>query len=86
LGEKWFSDAYRPAGWAADQGRPYYLTESALILLAVLIAGVFWFVGRRNLRTAQAVGHAEDLNADEVQTDIDSDLNQETEEESASNN
>lgn len=86
FGEKWFSDAYRPAGWAADQGRSYYLTELALILLAVLIAGVFWFVGRRNLRTAKAVGHAEVMNADDVQTDIDSDLNQEAEEESASNN
>jgi amino acid transporter len=54
FGDKWFSDAYRPAGWVADQGRPYYLTQLAVLLLVVLIAVGFWYVGRRNLATTPA--------------------------------
>lgn len=49
VGDKWFSDAYRPAGWVADQGRPYYLTQLAVLLFVVSIAALFWFIGRRNL-------------------------------------
>lgn len=49
FGDKWFSDAYRPAGWVADQGRPYYLTQLAVLLFIVLIAALFWYLGQRNL-------------------------------------
>lgn len=49
FGDKWFSDAYRPAGWVADQGRPYYLTQLLVLLVVVLIAAGFWYLGRRNL-------------------------------------
>jgi amino acid transporter len=49
VGDKWFSDAYRPAGWVADQGRPYYLTQLAVLLFVVSIAALFWYLGRRNL-------------------------------------
>jgi amino acid transporter len=51
FGDKWFSDAYRPAGWVADQGRPYYLTQLLVLLVIALIAVAFWMVGRRNLST-----------------------------------
>lgn len=86
FGDKWFSDAYRPAGWEAVQGRPYYLTELALVLGAVLIAGIFWSVGRRNLKSAQTGGHSEVQEIDEDQMESDSYSNHETEEEPASNN
>ena len=86
FGDKWFGDAYRPAGWVADQGRPYYLTELALVLVAVLIAGIFWFVGKRNLQSAQPVAQSETQEVDEDQTESDSNSNHETEEEPASNN
>jgi amino acid transporter len=49
FGDKWFSDAYRPAGWVADQGRPYYLTQLLVLLVVVVIAAGFWYLGRRNL-------------------------------------
>ena len=52
FGDKWFGDAYRPAGWVADQGRPYYLTELTVLLVAVLIAVGFWLIGRRYLKSA----------------------------------
>jgi amino acid transporter len=52
FGNGWFSDAYRPAGWVADQGRPYFLTQLAVILVAVLIAVGFWLIGRRTLTSA----------------------------------
>lgn len=52
FGNGWFSDAYRPAGWVADQGRPYYSTQLAVLLVAVLIAMSFWLIGRRNLTPA----------------------------------
>jgi amino acid transporter len=52
FGDKWFGDAYRPAGWVADQGRSYYLTELAVLLVVVLIAVGFWYIGSRNLKSA----------------------------------
>jgi amino acid transporter len=52
FGNGWFSDAYRPAGWVADQGRQYFLTQLAVILVAVLIAVGFWLIGRRTLTSA----------------------------------
>jgi amino acid transporter len=73
FGDKWFGDAYRPAGWVADQGRPYYLTELAVLLVVVLIAVGFWSIGRRNLKAAPVAS-------------VDSDESDVVEEESASNN
>jgi amino acid transporter len=49
FGDKWFGDAYRPAGWVADQGLPYYTTQLAVLLVVVLISASFWYLGRRNL-------------------------------------
>ena len=86
FGDKWFSDDYRPAGWVADQGRPYYLTELALVLVAVLIAGIFWFIGRRNLQSALTDGYSEIQEIDYDQAESDSDSNPEAEEEPVSNN
>jgi amino acid transporter len=54
FGDKWFSDAYRPAGWVADQGLPYYLIQLSVLLVIALIAVAFWMVGRRNLATIPA--------------------------------
>ena len=73
FGDKWFGDAYRPAGWVADQGRPYYLTELAVLLVVVLIAVGFWSIGRRNLEAAPVAS-------------VDSDESDVFEEEPASNN
>jgi amino acid transporter len=73
FGDKWFGDAYRPAGWVADQGRPYYLTELAVLLAVVLIAVGFWSIGRRNLKAAPVASD-------------DSDESDVVEEEPASNN
>ena len=52
FGDKWFGDAYRPAGWVSDEGRPYYLIQLAVIGLAFLIAVAFWYLGSRNLKAA----------------------------------
>jgi amino acid transporter len=49
LGDSWFGDAYRPAGWVADQGLPYYATQLGGLLVIVLVAVVFWVLGKRNL-------------------------------------
>lgn len=51
FGDKWFSDAYRPAGWVADQGRPYYSTQLAILLAVLVIAIGFWLLGSRNLKS-----------------------------------
>ena len=53
FGDKWFGDEYRPAGWVADQGRPYYLTGLAVLLVVALIAVGFWYIGSRNLSSAR---------------------------------
>lgn len=86
FGDKWFSDAYRPAGWIADQGRPYYLTELALVLVAVLIAGIFWLIGKRNLQSGQTFANSEPQEIDEDQTESDSNSNPQAEEEPTSHN
>ena len=59
FGDNWFSDDYRPAGWVADQGRPYYLTQLSLILIALLIAVGFWLIGRRSVNPTRATRKAE---------------------------
>lgn len=53
LGDEWFSDAYRPAGWVADQGRPYYLTQLVALMAVILVAVAFWLIGRRNLASVR---------------------------------
>ena len=71
FGDKWFSDAYRPAGWVADQGRPYYLTGLSVLLVAVLIAVIFWFIGKHNLNASRKQDKAESIDktvADELVT------------------
>jgi amino acid transporter len=50
FGDKWFSDEYRPAGWVADQGRNYYLTQLSVLLVIAFIALAFWIFGRYNSR------------------------------------
>jgi amino acid transporter len=54
FGDKWFGDEYRPAGWVADEGRSYYLTQLLVLLVIVLLSVVFWILGRRNLATSPA--------------------------------
>ena len=88
FGDKWFGDAYRPAGWVADQGRPYYLIQLVVLLVILLIAVNFWYFGGRNLSSARAAHKSASANkhADGEQVaDVD---NSETEvkEESASDN
>jgi hypothetical protein len=94
FGDKWFGDAYRPAGWVADQGRPYYLTELAVLLVVVLVAVGFWYIGSRNLssdssfRTSNAARkHAKDEQASKEQaSETSEDSDSQAKEESASNN
>ncbi len=66
LGDSWFSDAYRPAGWVADQGRPYYLTQLAILGIITLFALMFWLIGRRNLHHAPPVDEP-NVELDEVE-------------------
>ncbi len=88
LGDKWFSDAYRPAGWVADQGRPYYLIALTMILISILVSSIFWIIGRRNLNSAQdnQILAEVDLSAEEEGADSDSESTDEAQEEPASNN
>ena len=67
LGESWFGDAYRPAGWVADQGRPYFLSQLAVLLVIALISVVFWFLGRRNL--ASTYSHEVEVATDSAEED-----------------
>ncbi|NBO25969.1 MAG: APC family permease [Actinobacteria bacterium] len=67
LGESWFGDAYRPAGWVADQGRPYFLSQLAVLLVITLIAVVFWLLGRRNL--ASTYSHEVEVATDSAEED-----------------
>lgn len=50
FGDSWFSDAFRPVSWVADQGRAYYLTQFAVLFVMILIAVGFWVLGRRESR------------------------------------
>ena len=59
FGDKWFGDEYRPAGWVADEGRPYYSTQLALLVVIVLIAVGFWYIGNRNLNSARTTRKSE---------------------------
>jgi amino acid transporter len=72
FGDKWFGDEYRPAGWVADEGRSYYLTQLLVLLVIVLLSVVFWILGRRNLATSPA-------DAEEIESEA-------SQEEPASNN
>jgi amino acid transporter len=49
FGDDWFGDAFRPAGWVGDQGRPYYLAQLAVLAIIVVKGTAFWAIGRRNL-------------------------------------
>lgn len=55
LGNDWFGDDYRPAGWVANQGRPYYLTLLSVVLVITVIAAILWVCGRRNLNLTRVV-------------------------------
>jgi amino acid transporter len=75
FGDKWFGDEYRPAGWVADEGRSYYLTQLLVLLVIVLLSVVFWILGRRNLATSPA----DASDAEEIESEA-------SQEEPASNN
>jgi len=46
VGEAWFGDEFRPAGWDASQGGLYFLT-AIIPLIAIKVLGIiFWAVGR----------------------------------------
>jgi len=49
LGNGWFSDDYRPEGWEASEKWKYMLTEAVPLAIFVLIAVIFWAIGKRNL-------------------------------------
>jgi amino acid transporter len=84
FGDKWFGDEYRPAGWVADQGRPYYLTGLAVLLVVALIAVGFWYIGKRNLASASARHKAAVTHKHASEANEDSDS--QAKEEPASNN
>jgi amino acid transporter len=67
LGDSWFGDSYRPAGWVADQGRPYFLSQLAVLLVIALISVVFWLLGRRNL--ASTYSHEVEVVTDSAEED-----------------
>ena len=49
LGAGWFSDAYRPDGWEASEKWKYMYTEAIPLGIFILIAVLFWAIGKRNL-------------------------------------
>ena len=84
FGDNWFSDAYRPAGWVSDQGRPYYLTQLAVLLFAILIAVTFWYIGSRNLSSARTAHKSAHKHAKDESVATDEDSENEAKEEPAS--
>ena len=82
FGDSWFGDAYRPAGWVADQGRPYYLIQLLVLLVILFIAVTFWYIGGRNLSSARA----EHKRADSEQVTEDENSETEVKEEPVSDN
>jgi len=69
LGNDWFGDEYRPAGWVANQGRPYYLTLISVLVVITVFATILWFLGNRNLSLRQASNEfvADDSNEQDVE-------------------
>jgi hypothetical protein len=91
FGDNWFGDAYRPAGWVADQGRPYYLTQLAVLLGVILIAICLWLIGHRNLISMRNVIEEQNDEIDQDSAEIadsadDEDSEDLVTEEPASNN
>lgn len=72
FGDSWFGDAYRPAGWIADQGRPYFLTQLAVLVVITFIALAFWFLGRRNLE-ASSLAEEQVVDSEDVEVEPASD-------------
>ena len=50
IGESWFSDTFRPAGWDLSEGRLYFITALAPLLVIKLIGILFWAIGRFSLK------------------------------------
>ena len=53
LGDKWFGDDYRPDGWTQAEKWKYMLIEAIPVSLFILVAVLFWAIGRRNLAREQ---------------------------------
>jgi amino acid transporter len=53
LGAGWFNDSYRPDGWEASEKWKYMLTEAIPLAIFILIAVIFWAIGRGNLAKKQ---------------------------------
>ena len=50
IGESWFSDTFRPAGWQRSEGTLYFITALVPLLVIKLIGILFWAIGRTNLK------------------------------------
>jgi hypothetical protein len=64
LGDRWFGNDYLPAGWLGDQGRPYYLTQIAVLGVMIVIAALFRIVGRVRSRVVAPQEISEELAED----------------------
>jgi amino acid transporter len=70
LGDRWFGDDFRPAGWVAGQGRPYYLTQLAVLLVMIGIAAALRALGRRNMKQVAQIEVIEDLAKEESDLEL----------------
>jgi amino acid transporter len=46
FGKAWFGDAFRPAGWNADEKWKYLLTELVPLLVFIVFGLIFWALGK----------------------------------------
>ncbi len=73
LGEAWFGDEFRPAGWDASQGTTYFLTALIPLVVIKLIGIIFWAIGhfteKRELERAQENEDLDEYEESEVPVD-----------------
>jgi amino acid transporter len=81
IGEAWFSDTFRPAGWDASEGRIYFITALVPILAIKLIGVLFWAIGRFNLRRIERSELIASDEAEEVTEDSSDEIEVESVEE-----
>ena len=55
LGDGWFSDAYRPSGWAASEKWTYLGAELIPLVIFVVVGVLFWVAGSRTRREQPVV-------------------------------
>ena len=74
IGEAWFGDAFRPAGWDATQGMTYLLTALVPIVAIKLLGFIFWIIGhfteKRDIERALESEDLDEYEESEIHSDI----------------